>query len=141
MTPNSPTWGDIRQFLSADRWREIPSNERGGTRSKHIFFDKVLEDGRVLETHVSHASDKTVSAGRFGEILRTQLEVSRADFWECVRSGTPVGRPVHTDPAPIEHPAWVVRVLVGELHMTAEEIGALTAQEAVERVNQHWQSS
>lgn len=140
MTPSSPTWGEIRRFLSADGWREIPGNERGGSRSRHVFFDKVLDDGRRLETHISHADDKTVSPGRFGEILRTQLEVSRAAFWECIRSGAPTDRPAATEPAPVEHPAWIVRVLAGELHMTAAEISALTAEEAVERVNRHWRS-
>ena len=96
--------------------------------------------GARLETHISHADDTTVSPCRFGEILRTQLEVSRAAFWECIRSGTPVDRPAATEPTPVEHAAWIVRVLVGELHMTAAEISALTAEQAVERVNRHRRS-
>lgn len=94
VTPNSPTWGDIQAFLAADGWRKLPSAERGGKRAKPIFYEKGLADRPTLETHASHSDDKTVFAGLFGQILRAQLEVSRADFWECIRSGTPVDRPV-----------------------------------------------
>lgn len=138
MTPKSPTWGDIKEFLAADRWRKLPSNERGGKRAKHIFYEKVLPEGRTLETHVSH-SDKSLSAGLFGQILRMQLEVPRPEFWECIRSGVPVDRPVAVEPAPVEHDAWVIRGLVGELHMTADQIAPLSRQEAIDLVNQHWQ--
>lgn len=139
MTPNSPTWGDVKAFLAADEWRQFPSNERGGRRAKHIFYEKVLEGGRTLETHASHSDDKTVSAGRFSEILRTQLEVNRAEFWECIRSGKPVNRPVTVDQAPVEHDAWVIRVLVSELHMTTEQIAPLSREEAIDLVQKHWQ--
>ncbi len=139
MTPASPTWADSKRFLAADGWREIPGNERGGSRQRHVFYEKVLDDGRVLGTSVSHTDDKTISAGRFGGILGTQLEVSRHDFWGCVRTQTPVDRPVTVEPAPVEHDLWVVQVLVGELHLTPEQISELSAEEAVERVHKHWQ--
>ncbi len=138
MTPNSPTWDDIKDFLAADGWRELPSNAWGGRRAEHIFYEKVLPDGRTLETHVSH-SDKSLSAGLFGQILRSQLEVSRAGFWDCIRSGTPVDRPVIVDAAPVEHDAWIVRILVGDLHMTSAQIAGLSREAAIEPVNRHWQ--
>jgi hypothetical protein len=137
VTPTSPRWGDIRRFLVADGWREIAGSERGGPRSRHVFFEKALDDGRVLETHISHADDKTVSAGRFGEMLRTQLEVSRAEFWECIRTQTSVDRPVPVDRAPVEHPAWVIQVLTRDLRMTSDRIAALSPEAARELVNEH----
>ncbi len=71
--------------------------------------------------------------------MREQLEVSRAEFWEAIRSGEPVERPVEIDGKEVaEHEPWVIAVLVGELHMTAEEIERLTEQEAIDLVHEHW---
>jgi hypothetical protein len=138
VTPSSPSWADIEKFLGVDGWRQIPAGERGGRRQSHIFFEKLLPDGRLLQTHVSHDRSKKISPGRFGLILREQLEVSRADFWEAIRSGEPVSRPVETEKGPVEHDAWVIAVLVGELHLSAEEIEGLTEEEAVRLVHEHW---
>jgi hypothetical protein len=138
LTPVSPTWGDVEDFLRADGWRKLEGGERGGTRSKHVFYEKVLPGGRLLQTHVSHSRQKTVSAGRFGSILREQLEVSREEFWRCIQTRTPVDRPVPTDEATPEHEAWVVAVLVTDLHMTADEIGRLSPSEARRLVEELW---
>lgn len=139
MTQASPSWADVERFLGVDGWRQIPVGERGGRRQTHIFFEKLLPDGRLLQTHISHDRSKSISPGRFGTILREQLEVSRADFREAIRSGEPVERPVETgDETPIEHGAWVIAILVGELHMSAGEIESLSEAEAVELVHKHW---
>lgn len=139
MTAASPSWGDVEEFLAADGWRQIPASERGGRRQPHIFFEKELADGRMLQTHISHDRSATISPGRFGAILRAQLEVSRAEFWEAIQTGEPVDRPVEVDEeAPVEHEAWVVAVLVGELHMSAELIEALSQEQAVQLVHEHW---
>ena len=120
MTPTAPTWADVQAFLGADGWRQVPG--RGGSRQRHIFYEKVLDDGRVLKTHVSHSGQTEITPGRFSSILRTQLEVSKDEFWECVRTGQPVDRPVPVEEGPVEHEVWVIAVLSGELHMSAEEI-------------------
>lgn len=139
MTPASPSWADLEQFLGIDEWRRIPAGERGGRRQSHIFFEKLLPNGRLLQTHISHDRSKAISPGRFGAILRDQLEVSRAAFWEAVESGEPVARPIDADEETlVEHDAWVIVVLTGELHMTAEEIEGLSEQEAIQLVHQHW---
>ena len=138
MTPTAPTWGDVEDFLGADGWRRVEKSVRGGSRSRHVFYEKTLDDGRVLQTHISHSRQKTLSPGRFGSVLRYQLEVSRAQFWECMRTQRPVDRPVELEAAPVEHESWVVAVLVGELHMTAEQIAALSEEEARRLVHEHW---
>jgi hypothetical protein len=139
VTTASPTSGDVEAFLAADGWRQISPGERGGRRQRHTFFEKRPPDGRILQTHISHDRSATISAGRFAGILRHQLEVSRAQFWDAIATGQPVDRPVELDEgAPVEHDAWVVSVLVGELHMSAEEIEKLSREEAIELVHQHW---
>lgn len=138
MTPASPTWADVESFLKADGWRQLPTQARGGRRQKHVFFEKLLPDNRLLQTHISHDRSASMGAGRFGAMLREQLEVSREAFWEAIRTGNPVERPTPIGERPVEHPAWVVRVLIGELHLTADEIEQLDADEAERRVRAHW---
>ena len=133
MTPAAPTWDDVAAFLAADGWREIPKH--GGSRQRHVFYEKVLDDGHVLQTHVSHSGQKTMSPGCFSSIIRHDLEVSKAEFWECIRTGQPVDRPASVEDAPVEHEAWVVAVLASDLHMSAAEIEALTPEEAQQIVN------
>ena len=139
MTPTSPTWGDIRAFLAADGWSELPSGARGGSQSDHLWFEKLLVDRRLLRTKVSHAKQKTISAGRFRAIARHELEVSVAEFWECVRSGRPVNRPVEVENVSYQHPAWVVSVLAGALQMSDAEIVKLSREDAERLVYEHWQ--
>jgi hypothetical protein len=71
-------------------------------------------------------------------VLRHQLEVSREQFWECIRAQRPVDRPIGLEEGPVELEAWMVAVLVGELHMTAEQIAALSEEEARRLVQEHW---
>jgi hypothetical protein len=138
LTPTAPTWGDVEAFLAADGWRQVKGGERGGSRSRHLFYEKTLDDGRVLQTHISHSRQKTLSPGRFSGVLRHQLEVSREQFWESIRAQRPVDRPTELEERPVEHAAWVVAILVGELHMTAEQIAALSEEEAQGLVQEHW---
>lgn len=139
MTPNAPPWGDVEDFLAADGWRAVQSGERSGSRRRHVFYEKVLDDGRVLQTHVSHSRQKRMSPGRFSALLRHDLEVSKDEFWACVRSGEPVDRPADLDEAvTVEHDAWVAAVLVGELHMLPDDIARLSRKEAEALVHEHW---
>ncbi|MGH3083864.1 MAG: hypothetical protein ACRDNP_07335 [Gaiellaceae bacterium] len=39
---------------------------------------------------------------RFSSVLRHQLEVSREQFWECIRTQRPVDRPVEPEEAPVD---------------------------------------
>ena len=82
----TPTWGEIERFCRVDGWRET-------RRTDHVFFERTLADGTVLQTHRSFASDKTMSPGRFKAILRNQLHVSADDFWRALDTGGPVARP------------------------------------------------
>lgn len=137
MSRKSPTFGDIEDFLEADGWRRV---RVGGRRQRHLRYEKLLANERLLQTQISHARDKSISPGRFAAMLREQLEVSREQFWRVIRTGEPVARPVELDEpeTTVEHPAWVIRVLVEELHLSADEIARLSPQEAVDRVHAHW---
>ena len=138
MTPKSPTWGDVRKFLAADKWQQLASSARGGPQTDHIWFQKALPDGRVLQAKISHSNKKTVSAGRFRTIARHELEVSVPEFWECIRTGKPVDRPVPLEEPEYQHPAWVVSVLVGRKHMSEDDVAKLSREEAERLVQDHW---
>jgi len=127
----TPTWAEVEAFLRADRWEEV--RETG-----HAFFRKTLDDGRVLETHRSFAGKKTMSRGRFAAILRSQLECSPDDFWEAIRTGRPMRRPSSLPPPAPTYPLWAVRVLTESLHMTEDEVRALSPEEVVERAEAYW---
>lgn len=81
----TPTWAQVERFCRIDGWREV---RRGG----HVFYEKVLEDGRVLRTHRPHSSRKTMSRGRFKAILRHQLGVTEEEFWQTLATRRPAER-------------------------------------------------
>lgn len=81
----TPTWAEVETFCRIDGWSEI-------RRTSHVHYEKVLAGGVVLRTHRSFASRKTMSPGRFKAVLRYQLRVTEAQFWEALDSGQPVDR-------------------------------------------------
>jgi hypothetical protein len=138
MTPHAPSWGEIEKFLLIDGWTRLPASSRGGSGQDHIFFEKLLDDDELLQTHISHSRSGRPSAGRFASILRHQIKVSRKDFWQALRSGEPVIRPVPVESEQVQHEAWVIAFLARELHMTAREIVALDVERARQLVLEHW---
>lgn len=127
----TPTWAEVEEFLRADRWEEVRS-------TGHAFFRKTLADGRLLQTHRSFSSAKTMSQGRFRLLLRTQLECSPEAFWRTLRTGRPVQRPSSLPARDPGHPVWAVRVLRDRMHMTEDEILALPPNEVVRRAHELW---
>jgi hypothetical protein len=139
MTPDAPTWGEVEKFLQAVGWPRLPASSRGGLSENHIFFEKLLDSGELVQTHISHSRRGRPSPGRFGLILREQIKVSRAQFWDALRSGEPVARPAPVEAEQqVEHEAWVIAVLAGELHMTVEQIEVLNVEQARQLVQDHW---
>lgn len=127
----TPTWGEVEHFCRIDGWQE-------SRRTDHVFFEKTLADGTVLRTHRSFASGKTMSPGRFKAILRGQLCVSEEDFWRAVETGEPVARSSEPSAAEPGLPAYFVRVLKAELHLSEAEIAQLAPAEAERLVHEHW---
>lgn len=127
----TPSWRQIEEFCQIDNWTVVRETD-------HRFFQRVLPSGEVLETHTSFASGKAMSQGRFAAILRTQLKVTRKQFWEALRSGRPVERPAPVEPEGPKHRLYVVQVLTRELGMSENEIANLTVEEAERLVHEHW---
>jgi len=127
----SATWGQIEEFCRKDGWKQV-------RETTHTFFENVLADGTVLQTHRSFAKDKTMSPGRFKAILRLQLQVSEKQFWEVLRTGQPAKRPAMLPDETVKHPAYVVRVLKQNLGKTEKEIARLSLQQARRMVEEYW---
>ena len=129
--PRPPSWAEIEAFCKIDGWVEV-------RKTSHRFFRKILDSGGVLETHTSFGRG-TMGQARFAFILRAQLQISRKQFWDALESGQPVPRPASEEGAPKTlHPPWVVRVLEQDLHLGEKEIGELTLEEGIRRVQEHW---
>ena len=125
------SWDEIEEFCKRDGWEHVRSAD-------HEFYRKVLPDGRVLETHVSFSSNKSMSPGRFMSILRTQLKVSQQDFWETLRTGRSAARPGEPLPEPAQHEGWVIQVLIGQVGLTPAEIEHLPPDKAKQLVFDYW---
>lgn len=131
---SAPTWGDLVAFCKADKW-EPPR------QTKHAVYKKVLADGTALQTEASRGKDAdNIGAGHFHFILRVELQVSEDEFWEAIRTGEPASRPAHPArrPLPPKPDAGLVFQLRKHLHLTDQEIGALSEDEAVELINEYY---
>ena len=73
----------------------------------------------------------------WSHILRDQLEVTVDEFWACVQDGHLPDRGAPTLPQDTL-PASLVFQLMREVGLTADEVGAMTKDEAVARMQQYW---
>lgn len=128
---------DRDQFCRVETWRRV-RGARGRTGTHHVTYELDLPDGRVLRTRISHPVDRS-DYGRslWGHILRDQLEVSEAEFWACVRDRTPPqrGRPITPSHA---LPAELVHLLISRVGLTEAGVAAMSKEEAIARLHQHW---
>ena len=71
-----PSFDDLRRFVEIDTWEEL-ERVRGGA-GDHRRYRKVLADGTILRTRVSHGSGEIGDAGLWKRIWRDQLGL---DAW------------------------------------------------------------
>ncbi len=120
----TPSWDEILEFLELDRWI-------GDRATGHDFFEKVLPNGEILQTHASRSGTTTISPGRFKAILSDQLRVSQAEFWEVLRTRKPATRPSPApEPTPASLPLWIAQALEREVGLGREQIAAFDETEA-----------
>lgn len=75
----TPTPGDLLDFLRADGgWKAVRNTTHG-------HYEKTLDNGTVLSTHVSFGSRATVSPDTFKLIFAIQLAVTESEFWDTIR--------------------------------------------------------
>ena len=121
-----------------DRWEEL---ERGrGGAGDHRRYRKVLADGTILRTRVSHGAGEIGDPGLWTRIWRDQLGLETEDaFWQVLRTGRPVARgdPPADRPTGPSIPGWVAAGLIRAGRSEAE-IRSLAAEAATELLYELW---
>ena len=133
-----PSHDDLRRFCELDGWEELP-RARGGT-GDHRRYRKVLPDGTILRTKVSHGRSEIGDPGLWRRIWREQLGLASEDvFWRALRESRPVDRS-GVSPAPPAGPSipgWVVAGLL-RAGVNEADLRSLTADEARRRLDEIW---
>ena len=125
------TFRDLKTYLERDGgWDEIPNLVRGRRRvGDHWRYRKVLPDGTVLRTKVSHALDEEIGADLLGHIVRDQLGTTMQHFRDVVTGRLPEpGTASEETPEPI--PGWLVERLIHTVGLPEKEVRAMSPEEA-----------
>lgn len=129
-----PSTADLHRFCEVDGW-EIRKTARGKKASDHTRYKKVLSDGTMLITKVSHGRKGIDDPDLFKHILRTQLQVTGEQFWAAVDNGTKPERP-GAEPEPLPQgsiPFDLARNLLLRVGVSQAELAQMTMDEAVAR--------
>lgn len=128
-----------KKFCDIEGW-QVVRNARGKPVGHHITYELPLDDGRVLRTRVSRpANNDTYGPSLWTAILRDQLDVTEAAFWDCVERHVQPPRPgAVVEPPATGLPASLVHQLKTTLGLTDSEIAPMSKDEAVARMSAHW---
>jgi hypothetical protein len=132
-------YGEIEKFCQIDGWSQIRSGGQGRRgRQRHVKYEKVLADGQVLRTQVSHDRRSSPSPGRWAGILRNQLRVTEDQFWNALASQKEVDRrPPPPPPAPIPVADWV-RGGLRRRGLSDQQIDDLGPEAAQQELQRRW---
>ena len=136
-----PRHADLRRFCELDAWEKV--TDASGRTGDHRRYRKILVDGAILRTKVSHGSGRIEDPELWHRIWRDQLGLeSEAEFWEALRARRPVPREGVEPQRPTgpSIPAWVVAGLLRE-GLAEEEIRGLGSAEAQRRLESIWSQS
>ncbi|MBS2961883.1 hypothetical protein KGA66_02405 [Actinocrinis puniceicyclus] len=134
-----PTFAQLRKFVEVEGWddKDKLSSKRTGDHHRYVI---TTPTGERLMTRVSHGAGQIADRDLFAHILRDQLQVTEAQFWDAVDHGVGPERPTLPGPDPAEGPsvdAKLARNLLTKVGMTQPELIGLTQAEAV-AIWQHW---
>lgn len=133
-----PDFEDLRRFCEIDGWEELHP-VRGGS-GDHRRYRKLLADGTILRTRVSHGRGQIGDPSLWARIWRHQLGLESEDsFWQALRDGRAVARggAAPRRPDGPSTPAWVVAGLL-RTGRTEAAIRALRADEAQHLLEELW---
>ena len=70
-----PKFRDLKKHCEKNGWVMIRNTD-------HWYYEKVLADGTLLQTKVSHAVHKEIPSNLWKLILKKQLKISEDEFWK-----------------------------------------------------------
>lgn len=126
---------DHEKFCETEGWTRRKS-ARGKENTHHYNYELALPNGEILWTRISHPVNRNdYGPGMWADILRDQLRVNEATFWECVKNGVKPDRGAATAPRGEAIPLGVVHVLTS-FGVPEVEVMRMTKAEAIERMAQ-----
>ena len=128
-----PRYSDLRRFCEIDGWEETTKGRRN---PDHTRYRKVLDDGRVLRTRVSHGRGSIGDPALWNRIWREQLALgSEEEFWSALGSRAPVDRAPLPDAPPSgpSKPGWLLNSLIFVAGLPEDEVERLSVDEATRR--------
>lgn len=132
-----PSREDHDDFCTTEGW-SLVRGATGKPVTHHCTYEFALGDGRVLRTRISRPVDRTqYRRSMWSHILRSQLEVTEGEFWRCVDEGVLPRRTRRPSPPRRSLPLHVVEGLARH-GISPQEIGAMTEEEATERLHRLW---
>lgn len=72
-----PKYSDLKRYCKKNGWVLTRNTD-------HWYYEKVLTDGTVLRTRVSHAVQKEIPGKLWKRILKMQLKITEKDFWKSI---------------------------------------------------------
>ena len=133
----APTRSYHDKFCQVEGWKVV-RDARGHTVGHHVTYELHLLDGRILRTRISRPVNRDTYGPRiWSSILRDQLEVTPEEFWACVLEGAVPARSV-PEPVADALPAQLVYLLLHQAKVPESEVAAMSRDEAIARLNQHW---
>lgn len=69
-----PKFGDLKRYCDKNGWVEIRNTD-------HWYYEKVLANGTLLRTKISHAVTKEIPMNLWNRILYKQLKITEREFW------------------------------------------------------------
>ncbi len=70
-----PKFRDLKKYCEKNGWVMIRNTD-------HWYYEKVLADGTLLQTKVSHTVHKEIPTNLWKLILKKQLKISEDEFWK-----------------------------------------------------------
>jgi len=74
----APKFGDLKRYCDKNGWVMIRNTD-------HWYYEKVLIDGTVLRTKISHAISKEIPKNLWERIRQKQLQISETTFWQGLK--------------------------------------------------------
>ncbi|HHW02498.1 MAG TPA: hypothetical protein GXX35_06775 [Thermoanaerobacterales bacterium] len=73
-----PRFRDLKRYCDNNGWVMVKNTD-------HFYYEKVLSDGSLLRTKISHALQKEIPGNLWKKILKLQLKMQEDEFWSSIK--------------------------------------------------------